>query len=163
MASVCQFVFLSHRASFWRLSSLLIGSSQSEFPDLQPVLSRRYDFPRATMPVSFASTGGSLPQTVISLVLAHSHRVRLVVGKPVSTLFRHFSAASRGISRVSVEPFAAVPCSQIPVGPQRLALSVSRCCPFLSIEEWTPTMWVISGFNRTALRLAVYASCQRRR
>lgn len=91
-------------------------------------------------------------------MLGQSPHMCLVVGKPVSTRFRHFSAASRGISRVSVEPFVAMPCSQIPVGPQRLALSVSRCCPFLSIEEWTPTMWVISGFNRTALRLAVYAS-----
>ena len=46
-----------------------------------------------------------------------------------------FSAASFGISRVSVEPVAGTPCSQTPAEPRRLAMAAFRYCPPLPRRE----------------------------
>lgn len=82
------------------------------------------------MPVSFVSTGGSCQRLRFrSLLWA------VATGTPGGLFSRcqpspdTFSATSRGISRVSVEPFTVAPCSQTPVEPPRLALTASRCCP----------------------------------
>jgi hypothetical protein len=50
---------------------------------------------------------------------------------PRFTLPVHISAASFGISRVPVEPFARLPCSKTPAELPRQAFPAFQCCPLL--------------------------------
>ena len=55
-----------------------------------------------------------------------------------SSVPSYFSTASSGISRVPVEPFAGMPCSQTPAEPPRQAIAASRCCPPIPKHRRTP-------------------------
>ena len=81
-----------------------------------------------------------LSQTAVSLAVTGSRGV--APGRLFSRLSvpAHFSTASSGISRVPVEPFAGMPCSQIPAEPPRLAIAASWCCPPLPRNRWTSTL-----------------------
>jgi hypothetical protein len=57
-----------------------------------------------------------------------------------SSVPAYFSTASSGISRVPAEPFAGMPCSQIPAEPPRLAIAASWCCPPLPRNRWTSAL-----------------------
>ncbi len=66
-----------------------------------------------------------------------------------------------GPPRFPGNPCAPMPCSPTPAGPTRLALgTLVGAAPAMSKTK-APTINVISGLNRTALELAVYASCGR--
>jgi hypothetical protein len=56
-----------------------------------------------------------------------------------SSVPAYFSTASSGISRVPVEPFAGMPCSQTPAEPPRQAITASWCCPSFPKQRWTST------------------------
>jgi hypothetical protein len=73
---------------------------------------------------------------------------------------RCVSAAPHRISRVPVEPFAVLPCSQTPVGPPRQAIRRFGAVG-AHLDAADSRDDVISWLNRTASRLAVYASCRR--
>ena len=69
------------------------------------------------------------------------HRMRQVVVQPVQPCLSGISsAAPHGISRVPVEPFAVLPCSQIPARPPRQAIAAFRYCRRVPLRPPAPAM-----------------------
>ena len=75
------------------------------------------------------------------------------------TLFRSSSQGRVRSSQVPCQPFVPMPCSQTPVGPPHLALSVFRFCPPVC-RPGRPQRFILSRLNHTACALTVYASCR---
>lgn len=157
---MCPSCFSSTTSSLWHLPSLLPGFPECEFPGFL-----RYYEDATTSRTSLRALvwlgARFLSQTAVSLVVTGNR------GNTPGHLFCRssvpapFSTVSFGISRVSVEPFAGMPCSQTPAKPLRQAVAALRCCPPHTLRSVDFRFTVISEFYRTAFLLAVYASCQR--
>ncbi len=103
-------VLLMHDALFWCLPSLLTGFPESEFPGFQ----RYYENAKTSRTSQHRSRlyRPALPafDDLFARLLLSSRRCAWMLlnrfTPPVS-----YSAASLGLSRVPVEPFARLPCS----------------------------------------------------
>ena len=117
-------MFLGHGPLDVHLPSLLIGFPESEFPGF-PRYYEDATTSRSSLRALVCLGARFLSQTAVSLAVTGSR------GDAPGRLFSrlsvpaHFSTASSGISRVPVEPFAGMPCSQTPAEPLRQAITAS--------------------------------------
>ena len=128
-----------------------------------PISSVVWGVPTSRCPsrrTSLPSFGGTVRR---SLFAPHGHRAErphgrgLLTGFPLPVSSRTEIARS---PRFLGNPNARVPCSPTPAGPRRPAICGAPVLPSAFFTASAPAKTVLSGLNRTARILAVYASQQ---